>query len=61
MMPCTLFATRACVLRQGEYDSWQMCCDAGYETKDSKTDAQINAWWVAAALSLLGHFVRALC
>ena len=28
---------------QGEYDSWQMCCDAGLETKDSKTDAQINA------------------
>lgn len=21
-----------------------MCCDAGYETKDSTTDAVINAW-----------------
>ena len=29
---------------QGEYDSWQMCCDAGYETKDQKTTAVINAW-----------------
>ena len=27
---------------QGEYDSWQMCCDAGYETKDAKTDAQVR-------------------
>ena len=29
---------------QGEYDSWQMCCDAGYETKDSKMNDAINAW-----------------
>eukprot|EP01048_Picozoa_sp_COSAG05_P013342 COSAG05_NODE_1412_length_4957_cov_50.130918_3_plen_170_part_00 len=38
---------------QGEYDSWQMCCDAGLETKDSKTDAQINAW--GAKLTALIH------
>ena len=38
---------------QGEYDSWQMCCDAGYETKDSKLDATINAW--GAKLTGLVH------
>jgi hypothetical protein len=38
---------------QGEYDSWQMCCDAGYETKDSKLNDQINAW--GAKLTALVH------
>ena len=30
-----------------------MCCDAGYETKDSKLNAQINAW--GAKLTGLVH------
>jgi hypothetical protein len=38
---------------QGEYDSWQMCCDAGYETKDDKQNAEINAW--GAKLTQLVH------
>ena len=30
--------------RQGEYDSWQMCCDLGAETTDNKTVPLINSW-----------------
>jgi hypothetical protein len=38
---------------QGEYDSWQMCCDLGAETKDNSTVGLINSW--GANLTALIH------
>eukprot|EP00040_Diaphanoeca_grandis_P032659 m.198465 g.198465 ORF g.198465 m.198465 type:complete len:410 (-) comp32695_c3_seq1:82-1311(-) len=38
---------------QGEYDSWQMCCDLGAETKDNVTVPLINSW--GANLTALVH------